>query len=222
MEFRWLFANADDAKKYLDASWEHYSEQNTGIAFRPCSEPNPPSVGSDCRVFLCKQPIGNSKEITMYNFLFRVDRVVVKYFSTSSPFNSSYGLKEAEAVAKIVVAKIERFLGAGPLDAALAALASMIALPETKEQACVAAKTLLVYVNNVLARPRDDKFRRIGKHNKAFLERVNPIEPALRVLLAMGWTDGSGADVEFRILPQNADLSLLRIACGRLQQLVEK
>eukprot|EP00123_Amoebidium_parasiticum_P016783 comp23582_c1_seq1/m.39984 comp23582_c1_seq1/g.39984 ORF comp23582_c1_seq1/g.39984 comp23582_c1_seq1/m.39984 type:complete len:303 (-) comp23582_c1_seq1:332-1240(-) len=65
-----------------------------------------------------------------------------------------------------------------------------------------AVNTLLVYINNVVQNPADPKYRSIRKSNKAFIERVAAVQPAIDLLKSWGWVEGD----EFWTLPDTVDL----------------
>lgn len=56
-------------------------------------------------------------------------------------------------------------------------------------QVGVCIETLCKYIDNIVSNPSDEKFRKIRQSNKAYQERIHPIEGAQEFLSAAGFVD---------------------------------
>jgi len=82
-----------------------------------------------------------------------------------------------------------------------------------KVQTCV--ETLCKYVDNIVTQPSEEKFRRIRQSNRAYVERVAPIEGAGEFLSAAGFETavlphGEGTET-FWVFPSDGDLERLQM-----------
>ncbi|PAA77272.1 hypothetical protein BOX15_Mlig010682g1 [Macrostomum lignano] len=115
--------------------------------------------------------------------------------------------------------KIRQFLAEqmGQDSALCAAVAIRTLNPADRAEEC--AQTIAKYVNNVLANPGEEKYRRIRLGNAVFQQRVHPAcESALDFLLACGFQRQAGDSGEdFLVLPPEADLEALAAALECLQ-----
>lgn len=56
-------------------------------------------------------------------------------------------------------------------------------------QVGVCIETLCKYIDNIVSNPSDEKFRKIRQSNKAYQERIHPIEGTREFLSAAGFVD---------------------------------
>ncbi|XP_023936003.2 UBX domain-containing protein 6 [Bicyclus anynana] len=65
-----------------------------------------------------------------------------------------------------------------------------------KEKVETCVETLCKYLENIITYPEEEKYQKIRMSNKAFRERVQPIEGSLELLLAAGFTQQKLANAE--------------------------
>lgn len=76
-----------------------------------------------------------------------------------------------------------------------------------KEKAEACKEIIVKYIENIVAHPTEEKYRKIRKANKIFVEKVRDVEGALDFLNAAGFQEQKIDDDEFLIwMPQGDDL----------------
>ena len=123
--------------------------------------------------------------------------------------------QQGAARAERVLSAAAKTLSADEISAAQAQMKSAIARMGSPANPAVqtCAKTLLVYVSNVVNNPGEDKFKRIKLSNKAFLERVASVDGSRDFLEACGFrADASG---EFLELGDRYDWMVMNL--GRME-----
>ncbi|KAM3962225.1 LOW QUALITY PROTEIN: GDI interacting protein 3 [Aphomia sociella] len=77
-----------------------------------------------------------------------------------------------------------------------------------KEKIDTCVKTLCMYLENIVTHPDEEKYQKIRMSNRAFCERVQPIEGALDLLLAAGFTqqkltNSDGVEEDFLVFSKD-------------------
>jgi len=81
----------------------------------------------------------------------------------------------------------------------------------------IAVKTLLIYIGNVLKNQEEEKYKKIGIKNKAFISRVGSVKEAYDLLLVIGWKEGVAKD--FLVLTDTS-LACLELASALLTSML--
>ncbi|XP_039269828.2 UBX domain-containing protein 6-like [Styela clava] len=102
-------------------------------------------------------------------------------------------------------------------DEAIDASCSMIrTLNKDKSKIEIAVKTISKYIDNIIANPDEEKYRKIRKENKAFSERVAPLDGTEEFLNAVGFklTMVSSDEKEelYFVLPNDINIENLKYA----------
>ncbi|KAK4320026.1 hypothetical protein Pmani_009094 [Petrolisthes manimaculis] len=74
-------------------------------------------------------------------------------------------------------------------DAAISACLIIHTCNKNKEKVGVCIDTLCKYIDNIVSNPSDEKFRKIRQSNKAYQERIHPIEGTREFLSAAGFAE---------------------------------
>jgi len=75
----------------------------------------------------------------------------------------------------------------------------------------------LIYIGNVLKNQEEEKYKKIGIKNKAFISRVGSVKEAYDLLLVIGWKEGVAKD--FLVLTDTS-LTCLELASALLTSIV--
>ncbi|XP_072946323.1 UBX domain-containing protein 6 [Epargyreus clarus] len=77
-----------------------------------------------------------------------------------------------------------------------------------REKVDTCVETLCKYLENIVTYPEEEKYRKIRMSNRAFRDRVQPLEGAMELLLAAGFeqkkiTNADGVDEDFLVFNEN-------------------
>ncbi|XP_043214431.1 UBX domain-containing protein 6-like [Amphibalanus amphitrite] len=100
-------------------------------------------------------------------------------------------------------------------DGGIAACLIIHSCNANREKVQTGVETLCKYMENILSAPAEEKFRKIRQSNKAYTERVAPLEGAAELLAAAGFQStqlphGDGTET-FWVFPPDGDLDKLQM-----------
>ncbi|KAF0310037.1 UBX domain-containing protein 6 [Amphibalanus amphitrite] len=100
-------------------------------------------------------------------------------------------------------------------DGGIAACLIIHSCNANREKVQTGVETLCKYMENILSAPAEEKFRKIRQSNKAYAERVAPLEGAAELLAAAGFQStqlphGDGTET-FWVFPPDGDLDKLQL-----------
>lgn len=115
-----------------------------------------------------------------------------------------------------ILLKIKQFLYEQLVeDGGIAACLIIHSCNPNKEKVQTGVETLCKYIENILSSPSEEKFRRIRQTNKAYVERVAPLDGTAELLSAAGFQSsqlphGDGQET-FWVFPADGDLERLQM-----------